>query len=591
MPAAPVLTTARVRSTWYRDALLAAVITTALSLIVFGPVLSAIGDAWGPGDMLSHYVNVDTWAGFGHGVDTHYGYPLGMNQNLFPGVDITQNTFAATLSSLTGNPFIGLNTLIILTFPITAALTVIALRLVGLTGWWAIALAASYTFIPYHWGRSLGHVYLGTMYAAVTGVILAVLIGTGRLKREHLTRGRIVGIAALIVITAWSNIYYAAFGLLLMLAAVLFRVLKGDKRAELGIALLPAIGVAAVTVIGLIPAIIARASDSGIAQLGSRAAYDSVTLAGNLAMAIIPAPVSQLPYMGYYNEAVYGLIDDAPALENVSATNFGTWIITAGLIYAVIWWALRLRRGRRVPTSFQLLAFVTLITGLFFIPWGLNALVAEFLTAQIRAWNRLIPTMLLLFLLLAAVAIRRTPLLMRPRISLAGPAIVLLIVVVEQVWPWRAVYADTVDRYSQETTWAREYAVVTNEALPGECAILQIPRMIYPENGTVPPELTDYEHFWQPLTNREKDFSYGAIVFTEADRTVADIQGFPAPQALDQFTDLGFCGVHVDIRGIEQDRRERFLTNLEANLGASVATGREGEWLLFELPGASAVSR
>ena len=590
MPAAPVLTTARIRGSWYTDALLAVALTTMLSLIVFGPVFYALGDAWGPGDMLSHYVNVDTWAGFGHGVDTHYGYPLGMNQNLFPGVDITQNTFAAVVSSLTGNPFIGLNTLIILSFPITAALTVIALRLVGLTGWWAIALAVSYTFIPYHWGRSLGHVYLGTMYAAVTGVILALLIGTGRLRRENLSRWQLAGIAALVVVTAWSNIYYAAFGVLLMLAAVFFRLIKGDNRRQLGAALLPAIGTAAVTVIGLIPAIIARASESNIAQLGSRAAFDSVTLAGNLAMAIVPAPVSQLPYMGYYNEAVYGLIDDAPQLENVSATNFGTWIITAGLIYALIWWVVRLRRGQRIPQSFQLLALLAFVTILFFIPWGVNALVAEFLTAQIRAWNRLIPTLLLLLLLIVAVAIRRTPRLIRTRVSLIGPMFVLLIVLVEQVWPWRAVYIDTVDRYSQETAWAREYAAVTNQALPGECGILQIPRMIYPENGTVPPELTDYEHFWQPLTNREKDFSYGAIVFTEADRAVADIQGFPARPALDQFTDLGFCGVHVDMRGIEEERRDRFTANLEANLGSPIATGREGEWLLFALPGASAVT-
>ena len=582
-----MLTNMTGQRTWYRDALAAALLSVVFSGVVFGPVLYAIGDSWGPGDMLSHYVNVDTWAGFGHAISTHYGFPLGMNQNLFPGVDITQNTIAAAISSLSGNPFLGLNALIIVSFPVTAALAVLALRLVGLTGWWAIALATSYTFLPYHWGRALGHAYLGTMYAAVTGVILALLIGTGRLNRVRSNKWYLVAIAGLVVVTAWSNIYYAAFGLLLAVAAVMFRVLKGDSARQLGFALLPSVGIAVVTVIGLIPAIIARLGESNIAQLGSRAAYDSVTLAGNLAMAIIPAPLSQLPYMGYYNEAIYALIDDAPALENVSATNFGTWIITAGLVYAVIWWAMRLRRGQRIPQDFQLLAFLILIIGLFFIPWGLNSIVAEFITAQIRAWNRLIPTLLLLFILLAAVAIRRTPALMRPRGSLVGPAIVLLIVLVEQVWPWRAVYATTVGRYSQETAWARDYAVATNQALPERCAVVQIPRMIYPENGTVPPDLLDYEHFWQPLTNRDKDFSYGAVAFTQADSVLADIQGFPDPQALTQLTDLGFCGVHVDIRGIAEDRRERFLDNLEVNLGAPVASGRQGDWLLFALPGES----
>ena len=585
MPDAPARIRSRVQPGLGIDALLAAVITAVLSLFVFGPVLAKVGDSWGPGDMLSHYVNVDTWTAFGHAVNTHYGFPLGMNQNLFPGVDITQNTIASTISAITGNPFIGLNVLIMLSFPITAALAVVALRLVGLTGWWAIALSTAYTFIPYHWGRSLGHVYLGTMYAAVTGVILALLVGTGQAQRERLNPVRIVAIAILVLVTAWSNIYYAAFGLLLTLAAVLFRALKGDDRKQLGFALLPSIAIAVTTVIGLIPAIIARAGESGVAQLGSRAAYESVTLAGNLAMALIPAPVSQLPYMGYYNEAVYGLIDDAPPLENVSGTNFGTWVITAAAVYAVLWWVMTLRRGGRISEDFQLLALLTFIGWLFFVPWGLNALVAEFITAQIRAWNRMIPTLLLLLLLAGAVALRQSTWATRPRVRIIGPLVILAVVLVEQVVPYRTVYASTVDRYSQETRWARDYAVATNAAIPEQCGILQIPRMIYPENGPVPPELNDYEHFWLPLTNRDKDFSFGAVVFTEADSVTADIRGFPDPSAIAAFERLGFCAVHVDIRGIEEDRRERLLATLEAHLGEPMATGHEGDWFLYSFDG------
>ena len=585
MPDEPARIRSRVHTGLGVDALLAAVVTIAFSLIVFGPVVPKLGDSWGPGDMLSHYVNVDTWAGFGHAVSTHYGFPLGMNQNLFPGVDITQNSIAATISAISGNPFVGLNVLIVLSFPITAALAVVALRLVGLTGWWAIALSTAYTFIPYHWGRSLGHVYLGTMYAAVTGVILALLVGTGQAQRERLTRGRIVAIAILVLVTAWSNIYYAAFGLLLTLAAVLFRILKGDDRKQLGYALLPSIAIAATTIIGLIPAIIARAGESGIAQLGSRAAYDSVTLAGNLAMALIPAPVSQLPYMGYYNEAVYGLIDDAPQLENVSGTNFGTWVITAAAVYAVLWWVMTLRRGGKIPADFQLVAFFTFTAGLFFVPWGLNAVIAEFVTAQIRAWNRLIPTLLLLLLLAGAVALRQSTWATRPPVRIIGPFLILAVVLVEQVVPYRSVYSSTVDRYSEETQWAREYAAATNAAISEQCGVLQIPRMVYPENGPVPPELNDYEHFWLPLTNDEKAFSFGAFAFTEADAVTAEIRGFPEPSAIAAYRDLGFCAIHLDIRGIAEERRVRLLTSLEAQFGPPAVVGREGDWLLFRIHG------
>ena len=571
-----------------RDSLLAAGIAITASLAVFGPILKNLGDSWGPGDMLSHYVNVDTWSLFGHATDTHYGFPAGMNQNLFPGVDITQNTFAAAVSGLTGNPFAGINLLIIISFPLVAALAVVAFRLMGLSGWWAIALSTAYTFIPYHWGRSLGHVYLGTMYAAVTGVIIALLVGTGRLRRDHLTRRTLIGLIVLVIITAWSNIYYAAFGFLLACAAAAFRFLRGDSGRDLGRALVPALGVACVTIVGLIPALIARAGESDIGRLGARAAYDSVLLAGNLSMALLPAPTSELPYMGYYNSAVYRFINEAPALENISLTNFGTWITTAAAIFVIAWWLRQVRSRNPLPEGFLLVSFLAGVTIAFFIPWGLNAIVAEFLTAQIRAWNRLIPTLLLLLLLAAGVALSRSRRLMHTPVAVWAPLGLLVIILVEQVWPWRNVYVATVDRYSQETTLAREYAQATNGAIPEECGIVQIPRMIYPENGPVPPELNDYEHFWQPLTNRGKDFSFGAIAFTSADAVLSDIRGFPAPEAINALRDVGFCAVHVDLRGIEEDRRATFVNNVQSTLGSPVATGHEGDWLLYELPQESA---
>ena len=70
--------------------------------------------------------------------------------------------------------------------------------------------------------------YLATMYAAVTGVILALLVGSGRWSSMRLGAWRtwiIVGI--LVVTTAWSGIYYAAFGAILLVAATLWRFAAG----------------------------------------------------------------------------------------------------------------------------------------------------------------------------------------------------------------------------------------------------------------------------------------------------------------------------------------------------------------------------
>lgn len=558
-------------------------VSTLFSLLTLGPVLDRLKVAWGPGDMLSHYVNVDLWASFGYQTSTHYGFPGGMNPNLFPGIDITQNTFASLLSGIFGDPFIGLNLLAVLSFPATAVLAVVAFRLVGLTGWWATALATSYTFLPYHWGRLLGHAYLGTMYAAVTGVILALLIGQGRLSRHGTPTKVWIFVGAMVAITAWSNVYYAAFGLLVMVTGLVFRFLQGDRFQQLLRSSIPIVGTFVLVVIGFLPSVIARLSEPDVAQLGSRFSYESVTLAGSLSMLLLPAPVSQLPYMGYYNEAVRGLIADAPAMENVSETNFGTWVLLAAMIFLIGWWVKRKRTGLTSPKDLQLITLMVVVTLAFFIPWGLNSLIAEYISAQIRAWNRLVPTLALLILLSAAVALRTTRWKMGAW-RFALPGVILAVVLAEQVLPYRAVYATTVARYAEDTEWAREYASAVNEAIPERCGIAQFPSMVYPENGTIPPELNDYEHFWMPLTNPDKNFSFGAVRFSDAADLTRDLDLPLTNDEIARMKELGFCAIHIDLRGFEPADRASVLLETQQLLGSSVAAGREGDWVLYRLP-------
>ncbi|MFM7145445.1 MAG: hypothetical protein ACKOW5_03830, partial [Actinomycetales bacterium] len=104
------------------DAGIAALLAALMSLIVFWPLLGLLSQGWAGGDLLSTYANADAWGGFGYDVTSHFGYPLGMNLNYFPGIDITENLFAQLVTNLTGAAFIGINLMIMLTFPLVAAL-------------------------------------------------------------------------------------------------------------------------------------------------------------------------------------------------------------------------------------------------------------------------------------------------------------------------------------------------------------------------------------------------------------------------------------------------------------------------------------
>ena len=172
------------------DAGVAAALTTLLTLYVFLPIADRFTQPWAAGDMLSTYVAVDNWGFLSSTPSTEYGYPLGMNLNYFPGIDITENLFGKVINLISGNPFLGVNLLLFLSFPLAAALAVIALRMVGSKGPIAIMLATAFALIPYHFGRGLGHTYLATNYSVVTGVILALAIGTGLFTKAVTTRNK-----------------------------------------------------------------------------------------------------------------------------------------------------------------------------------------------------------------------------------------------------------------------------------------------------------------------------------------------------------------------------------------------------------------
>ena len=586
------------------EAAISAAISAVVSLVVFGPLLSRLFSGWSGGDMLSTYVNAENWAGFSYRETTQFGFPLGMNLNYFPGIDITENTFAQVLTNITGQPFIGINLLIILSFPLAAALAYLVIRMTGLRGPVAISLAVAFSVIPYHWGRALGHTYLSTLYSAIIGLALVLLIGSGKfeqLARESNRRGRIIlgiVIAIMVVTIAWTGIYYAVFTLILGAAALIWRLAQRASLKALLLDAVPFAGIGVFSVVGFIPALLTLRADPPIASLGDRTAIESVIFAGNLAMALIPLPQSSLPGLGGYNDAVLAAFASAPYGENSAITNHGTWVTTAALLAIVVGLVLRSRRlpdvtagAARRPGGAPITAgFVTYLIGvvlLFFVPWGLNFLFADLLTAQIRGWNRLLPFLLLLFIIGAAVVLRRTTLTTRMAIALPLAIGIIGLSALDSVLPFRGAYRTSATEAGEINDAAREYATSVNAAIPSDCGVLQLPYMAYPEFG-VQRGINDYDHFWTSLTNPGKRWSYGSVKNTDASVWAAQLPQVPTDEQADYLRQAGFCAIHLDTRGYYEEAVPSIKENLRTRFGEPVATGFKDEWELYALGGEEA---
>jgi hypothetical protein len=200
----------------------------------------------------------------------------------------------------------------------------------------------------------------------------------------------------------------------------------------------------------------------------------------------------------------------------------------------------------------------------------------------VRAWNRLLPILLLLFILGAAATIKDSQ-WARGRVSatIIG-ALILILVIIDSVLPFKPAYASGAAEGERQLQIAEKYAADVNAAIPGQCGILQLPYVVYPEQGRIE-RLDDYQHFWQPLVNREKDWSYGAVKNTAQGEFAQSLGPVPGPDDFTMLRDRGFCGIHVDTRGMSDQLASRTTTELGVLLGEPVATGMDNEWKTYSL--------
>lgn len=592
-------TTSRsVRAQMAIEAAIAAVLAFLLSLPVLGPLLSRLDDGWGGGDLLSTYVNAYDWGWFRFVPTDQFGYPLEMNLNYFTVLDFTENSFALIVNTLTGGTFTGVNLLIVLSFPLVAALAYVVIRMTGLKGALGIALAVAFTFIPFHWGRALGHTYLATLYSAVIGMGLVLAIGSGtfsRLATAPKKKQRMwfwVAVTVMVLVIAWTGTYYAAFTLILGAAALVWRFAHRAPWRALGREVIPLIGIVAATGIGGIGFILTARADPPLAQLAERLPYESVIFAGNLAMALLPLPQSQLPGLDFYNRSVVDAINAAPFGESMAITNHGTWITSLALLIFVGGLVLRARRPQpQLPAadtrvSITFIAYLTFVTILFFVPWGLNYLVAGTVTAQIRGWNRLIPILLLLFILGAAAALARTKVATDIRIAAPAAIAILALSLIDAVLPFRGPYSDSVARGSEFSDASRAYNAQIQERIPERCGVLQLPYMGYPEVGVIG-GVNDYDHFWTSILNPGKGWSYGAVKFTDASIWASQLPQVPTDEQVSLLRGADFCGIHLDTRAYITEQLGPIQDDLQARFGPPIATAlpRDGvdQWEFYDI--------
>ena len=582
--------------------------TTLLAILVFvlgfGGNLRRLGSPLGSGDIVPAYVISKFWSEGAPFGNSSIGYPFGSELRYFPTTDFFQNAIGGLVSAIFHNSFIGLNAVFVLSFPATALAALWVFRLIGVRGPIAIFTSLAFTAIPFHWLR-LEHIYLATTYSAVLGVGLAVLIGTGELERRLVGRRRWPTVALLIalsILIAGGGIYYAFFSGLLGSVAWVYRLAHRPSWRSALISSAPVAGVVFFTGSALLPAYLFLRSHPALHVVVHRQAIESVVYSGNLAFALTPAPFSELPILKSLNPR----IENAFAVANSSGTsgvflysNFGSLFTVLALALAAfgLFWSVRhgrgeigRERGGTAPSNgavgYGLVGLLLGTSVLFFVPWGLNVLFASIFTPAIRAWDRLVSVILLLFFAGAMVAWRTLRLPQKGPRAILTAAGLLVVLLFDSVIPYQGQLGPIAATGQEARSVGLQYAAAVNAAIPGKCGMLELPYQGFPEEPNLL-SLPVYDAFWPALTNPEKEWSFGSMKGTLDSEWARVLDSDIDAKAVAELKAGGFCGIHVDRRGLTADENRELSARLVALLGAPVATGHFGDWSAYRLPSAA----
>ena len=569
------------------DYLISALVSCVLVVVLFGDRLLNVDAPWGSGDMSNYYNLVRSWSGWGFAFSDQMAFPLGSDPNLYAGEAVIPYALGSLVYQVAGSPFAGLNIVLLLSFPLVAVLAMACLRVVGLTGPFAVVLSVSFAFIPFHIYRGFEHLHLALLFGATAGMLVVLYLASGLWQRwtEFSSDGfrvrRLIGVGVLLLVSSWTTLYFAVYTIILLIAAVIWRWAQGDGKSALLKAMALPVFAAGATALSLVPTYLARQRVVGGDLVGARDHLDSVTFAGNLFVAASPAP--NVADFSLYNQLALAIVETWPSkVESLWLSNYGTWISSACLVVYLVGLAWASRQGRlqqpsafagaaeRPQASLTSITYLLVVSLLFFIPWGANFLFALGVSTQIRAWNRMTPIVLLLVLLGAAACLARWQWTKGPVVGAVAVILGVVVVAYTQVIPAKSFAQTIIDEGIAERSVVGKYARGVSDAAPSGCGVFTLPIMKFPNAGPYDAVIDDYDHLRLLLTGEELAISYGGHEGTpEAEvqqQFRDDWKNQPiVEQDIVRLQDLGFCGIHLD-RG-EQSNSQDVHDQLRKILG------------------------
>jgi hypothetical protein len=539
------------------------------------------------------------------------GAPFGQQLFDYPqGADDLNLFMVKVIGLVTPHPGDVINVFLLLTFVLDAAAACLVMRRLGVSPATSIVCAVLFAVLPYHWFRSDSHLFLSSYWSLPFTAYLFIAVLDDRplfTPRAGDGRWRALSVATvttvlMCVVIASTGLYYAVFGLIMIAAAVLLKLLMGRRWRPL----LPGIAAFALVLVVLVgnlaPTAIYHAGHGGnSAEVHSASQGDSLAMSASYL--VLPPLHDRIAPLRHVTEH-YANVTPPHGYCEQCYESVGT-VGDIGLVWLLLIafgsltgaaFVARLARVHRWSAAGVAVVLAIAVTG------GLSSLTRVFISNDIRAWNRM--SVLIGFFALLTVGLLLDQLLGLIRRRLArGPSGARL-----GPWPGLVVLAAVLvfgiaDQTSRFFTpnYARDaaeyhsdghFVAAIEHALPHGAAVMTFPYVPFPEGyqpymapgQTLPfSEVTNFEYeLARPyIQSSGLSWSYGAMK-GRATNWMAQLASKPVDVSVTGAAAAGFDGLVVNLAGYP-GAVPRLRAALRRVVGSPGRPSPDGSLLFYDL--------
>jgi hypothetical protein len=540
------------------------------------------------------------------------GAPFGQQLYDYPQGADNLNLFTLKLIGLVSpHPGVVINVFLFVTFVLDGAAACLVLRRLGVSPLVSIVCAVLFALLPYHFFRSDSHLFLSSYWSLpLTAYLFIAVLDDRPLFTRRSSGGRLhrlltpasVATVLMCLVIASTGLYYAVFGLVMIAAALLLKLLSRRRLAPLLPGLAAFALVLVVLIANLAPTAVYHAQHGGnSAEVHSASQGDSLAMSASyLGLPPLHDRIAPLRHLTEHYANVtppHGYCEQCYETVGTIADVGLIWLLVVALGSLVgAAFVARVARLHRWSALGVTVVLAISVTG------GVSSLTRVFVSNDIRAWNRM--SVLIAFFALLTVGLLLDRLLTRirahgardRRLARLGPWPGVLVVIAVLAFG----VADQTSRFFVPN-YAKDAAAYHSDAAldttiertlgPG-ADVMEFPYVPYPEgyqpymspSQTLPfSDVTNFEYeLGRPyIQSHGLSFSYGAMK-GRATNWAAQLASKPLAASVIGVTAAGFQGLTLDSDGYP-GAGPAVVTTMRRLLGVAPHYSPDHTFLFYDL--------